>query len=365
MDNTEIHYVTYDPDEIWNEMQQAYIDAGGDILYPGDEKEMLLRSVLADIVQVFAGVDNALRMQTLRYAVGDYLDVIGEARSCERIQAQAATATAQITARATGQARTIAKETLSMTADGEVFYTPTEDITLSGISEVISVTIVADRSGAAGNALASGTQMQLASTISAIESIITTSAGAGGNDKEDDEVYRARICEYGLASVSTGPSRQYESQAKAVSSIILDAKAVNLGAGNVGVYLLLSDPESAAGIISDVEAALSAEDVRPLTDNVTVALATDISYTLNVGYESDGSSSTQAAVAQAVVEYQEWQDNVIGRAFNPDRLMAAIYQAGATRVIWQEGSEFNGGNVEYTEIAETEHCVGNIMLTAL
>ena len=95
---------------------------------------------------------------------------------------------------------------------------------------------------------------------------------AGGNDKEDDETYRARIREYGLASVSTGPARQYESQAKAVSSIIFDAKAVNLGAGEVGVYLLLSDPDSAAGIISDVEAALSADDVRPLTDDVTVAL---------------------------------------------------------------------------------------------
>ena len=73
MDSTELHYVTYDPDAIWKEMMLAYITAGGDVLYPGDEKEMLLRSVQADIVQVFAGVDNALRMQTLRYAVGDYL----------------------------------------------------------------------------------------------------------------------------------------------------------------------------------------------------------------------------------------------------------------------------------------------------
>ena len=32
MDNTEIHYVTFDPDEIWDEMQYAYVEAGGDIL---------------------------------------------------------------------------------------------------------------------------------------------------------------------------------------------------------------------------------------------------------------------------------------------------------------------------------------------
>ena len=39
-----------------------------------------------------------------------------------------------------------------------------------------------------------------------------------------------------------------------------------------------------------------------------------------------------AAVAAAISDYQEWQDNVIGQAFNPDRLMAAVYNAGAIRV---------------------------------
>ena len=35
MDNTELHYLTYDPDEIWVEMMTNYVEAGGDILYPG------------------------------------------------------------------------------------------------------------------------------------------------------------------------------------------------------------------------------------------------------------------------------------------------------------------------------------------
>ena len=62
------------------------------------------------------------------------------------------------------------------------------------------------------------------------------------------------------------------------------------------------------------------------------------------------------------IRYQKWQDNTIGRAFNPDRLMAAIYQAGATRVIWGDGSAFNGGNVAYAEIDPDAHCKGTISL---
>ena len=42
MDNTELHYLTYDDEEIWMAMTAAYIAAGGDILYPGDEKENLM-----------------------------------------------------------------------------------------------------------------------------------------------------------------------------------------------------------------------------------------------------------------------------------------------------------------------------------
>jgi len=364
MDDTELHYVTYDPDEIWVDMMTAYVDAGGDILYPGDEKEMLLRSVLADIVQVFAGVDNALRMQTLRYAVGDYLDVIGELRNCERIQAAAATATISITTNATGASETLEAGT-AVTADGMVFYLLADDLTLSGYAQTIQATVIADRTGTVGNGLLSGTTMHMQVPHPAINSVTAASDATGGQDKEEDESYRDRIREYGLASVSTGPARQYEAAAKAVSSIIVDAKAINLSAGSVGVYLILSDSTGAAALIQSVADALNADDVRPMTDTVSVYEATDIEYTLNVEYIADNSSATNQAISDAATSYQEWQDNTIGLAFNPDRLMAALYQAGATRVLWGDGSEFNGGDVEYTTIAQNARCKGTITLTAI
>lgn len=365
MDNTELHYVTYDPEEIWKDMMTAYLTSGGDILYPGDEKDMLLRSVLAVVTQVFAGVDNGLRMQTLRYAVGDYLDVLGENRNCERIQAQAAKATVTITTNATGEADTLAAGT-AMTADGEVFYLLEDDVPLTGYVQTLTASIVADRTGSIGNGLLTGTQMQMQATNPAINSIIAATDATGGQEREADEAYRERIREYGLASVSTGPARQYEAAAKAVSSVIVDANAVNLAAGSVGIYLILSTDTGAEALIQSVEEALNAEDVRPLTDTVSVYKATDVPYTLNVKYLCDNSSAVTQAITDAVAAYQEWQDNTIGLAFNPDRLMAALYQAGATRVVWGEGSNFDGsGDVTYTEIEENERCKGTITLTAL
>ena len=112
-------------------------------------------------------------------------------------------------------------------------------------------------------------------------------------------------------------------------------------------------------------AALNAQDVRPLTDTVEVYRATQMPYELKVQYAQEAGSNITTAIGEAVEEYQKWQDEEIGRAFNPDKLMAMLYQAGAIRVLWGDGSNFNGGAVEYTTIAENAHCKGKITLAVM
>lgn len=362
--NDEIHYLSYDPDSIWLEMATAYAEAGGDALYPGDEKEMLLRSVQAIVIQVFAAVDTALRMDTLRYATGDYLDLYGEKRNCIRNYAKAATCTVMLTFRATGIARTL-KAGTALTADGERIYLLADDVQQTGLAHEVMANIVCRDVGSAGNGLLAGTQMQLMTPNPSITMITVVTDASGGQDKEDDDSYRERIQTYGLMNTTTGPASQYERVAMAVSSEIIDAKAVRLGAGIVGVYLLLDSTEGEAATLAAVSAALNAQDVRPLTDEVQVKTSTPLTYTLNVQYEQETGDNIGTAVAAAAAEYRAWQNNTIGRAFNPDKLMAMIYQAGATRVAWAEGSSFNGGAVAYTPIGETEHCTGEITLEVM
>jgi len=365
MDNTEIHYLTFDPDEMWDEMQLAYMDEGGDVLYSGDEKYMLLRGVHAILMQAFAAVDNALRMDTLRYAQREYLKIYGEKRNCIYKNAEKATATITITFKATGKSDVMAAGE-PVTADGEMLYLLDEDVIDNGYAQTVTVSVTCAIAGTAGNGLLSGTQLQALLPHDGIYSIYVTTDATGGMDDEDFEVYRERIRNYGLTNITTGPEVQYESAAKDVSTVILDANAVNLGAGQVGVYLLLSDTTGSAAIITAVTAALNSVSVRPLTDQVSVALATAIPYTLNVQYEAGSGSNISTAIGEAVTEYQEWQDHVIGQPFNPDKLMAMLYQAGCTRVVWGTGSEFgSGGDVEYTPIQANQYCSGTISLAVI
>lgn len=359
-----VHYLTYDPEEIYKQLHYAHIDAGGDVLYFGDEKEMLVRAMQMGLVQMLAAADNALRMATLRYAVHDYLDLLGETRDCPRIQAKPARAIVEIKFRATGKAGVLKKDT-PMTADGSHLYMLDEDITQTGYAQTIRAGVTANDLGSVGNGLISGTQMQFLISFASVESVYCVEDAAGGQEREEDEAYRERIRTHGLANLTTGPAIQYEAIAKSVTSEIKDAQAVNLGPGKVGVFLLLESGTGAAAIIKSVKEALNGQQTRPMTDEVQVFQAADIPYSLHVMYKPESGSNISGALSDVVSEYRSWQDETIGRAFNPDRLMAHIYQAGAVRVYFGEDSQFDGGPIAFTEIGESERCKGTITLEVI
>ena len=364
MDDTELHYLAYDADEMIQAMLAAYMDAGGSVIRAGDEREILLRGVQGILMQAFAGVDNALRMATLRYAIGDYLDVIGENRNCERIQAQQATAVITITTGNTGEVETIPAGSL-LTEDGAALYMTDEDVTLPGTAGTVTVNVTAEQPGSRGNSLAEGAQVQFVEEFAGVVSAVCSTAASGGVDREEDEAYRERIRTQGMSAVTTGPADQYRAAAMAVSTEILDAAPVNGGGGVVNVYLLTVEGAGTAALIAAVEEALSAEDVRPLTDQVNVELADKKEYVLNVEYTASNTTNIAQALEEAVEEYRKWQNETIGQPFNPDKLMALLYGAGCSRVVFGSGSEFDGGAAVYTEIDVNEYCDGTITLTAV
>lgn len=359
MDNNELHYLTYDPNAVFLEMLTAYLEAGGDTIFGGDEKEMLLRAVQAIIVQTFAGVDNALRMGTLRYAVGEYLDSIGDTRGCKRKQATKASMTAEITESNDHRTHTL-EVGLLLTANGEKLYALNEEVQLTGSGETHEVKLTCTEAGAFGNGLPSGTLMQFLIAQDGVVSVLTTSESIGGADEEDDESYRESIRMHSAVLTTTGTAIQYESSAKDVSLDVVDAKAINEGSGVVGVYIVIDEDADPETVINAVKERLNQPDVKPLTDTVTVAEATKINYTINVEYRGETGVDIEEAVKNAAASYSIWQDSTIGQAFNPDRLMALLYHAGCTRVTWGAGSSFNGGTVQYTEIEPRKRCYGTV-----
>lgn len=360
------NYIDFDPEALWRSMIYTHVYCGGGALYPGDEKEMLLRTVQVVIEQTLAKINDALRMATLRHATGVYLDMQGENRDCERLSAEAAAGMVDIVL-TKGGAPGVLPEGAELTADGTKLYALAEDVPYAGNGETVSAPIVCLEAGVSGNGLPVGTEMWFTRAYAQVARVTLTGETVGGMDEETDEAYRERIRLSGLASVTTGPSSQYETRARAVSSEIIDVKATQNGAGQVLLTVLFDTEGEHEALLQAVRDACDDRLTRPLTDQVTAKEATVLPYTLNIQYRPPtGPSGTLAQdVADAVAEYQTWQDMTIGRAFNPDKLVADIYRAGAERVVISEDSRFNGGDAAYTEIDPTARCKGVIQTAVM
>lgn len=171
-----------------------------------------------------------------------------------------------------------------------------------------------------------------------------------------------------MQSSTTGPASQYEAVALSASSELIDVRAVNGGAGVVDVNLLLADGADTYNVIAAVKDALNDDTVRPLTDTVNVRLASTVEYSIVVAYSiaSPLKAVEGARALRATAdEYLAWQDNAIGRAFDPFRLIGMLYQAGASRVEFKPESRFNGGALQYIEIDAYTHTSGSVALEAM
>lgn len=359
-----VRYVEYDPDKIWENIMQVWSEAGGSVLYPGDEKEMLLRTFQNVTVNRLAAFDAGAKMHTLRFALEEYLDIKGEDNFCPRIEAAAATGSVKITIGATGQAGEIPAGT-EITAEGGVYFRTTQGAAYNGYEQTVIVPIECTVPGGVGNGLKAGTQMQPVESLEYVRHMEIYQATAGGNDREEDEPYRERIRTAGPANVTTGPSDRYEAVAKAVSSDILDARALRISAGQVGVYLIVEDGADEESLKAQVLSALTTKSERPLTDLVVVETAEALTYQLSIRYQLEETAAGNVAtqIAQAVEDYRKWQDYTLGQAFNPDYLVARMYQAGAMHVKVDGGSSFNGGAAQYTPILKRQRCTGSVQLT--
>lgn len=124
---------------------------------------------------------------------------------------------------------------------------------------------------------------------------------------------------------------------KTYSQTIGDVKVTSPNPVEVEIRFIMTDGElPTKTVIDGVAAYLQDENIRPLTDKVTVlapeTVKFNIAFTYYVNLSDQSKAGTiQAEVAQAVADYIEWQTRTIGRDINPSELMKRIVAAGAKR----------------------------------
>lgn len=296
-----------------------------------------LYAAAAQIYQAMKYVDIKGKMDTVKYSVGDFLDLLGAFRcGATRNQAAAAVTTIRFTLSAARASVTAIPQGTRIAA-GQLFFETSvyTEIPAGDLTADIPATCMT--AGETGNGLAPGELKTLVDPVPYVQSVENTSTSSGGADRESDESFAARIF-IAPGKYSTSGSRNgYEYHVQDYSSAIGGVHvSSDQAAGTVDIVFVMADGSlPSAEMISAMSQHMSAETLRPMNDLVTVHAPAEVKYTVSLTYyinQSDNNRAVaiQQAVSAAVDSYVAWQRK-IGRDINPSKLLALVMGAGAKR----------------------------------
>lgn len=153
---------------------------------------------------------------------------------------------------------------------------------------------------------------------------------------ESDEDFRRRI-QLGPEGFSVaGPEGAYVFHALSADARVLDASATSPSPGQVVVSVLSREGDGTAsqGLLDIVEAKLSADDVRPLTDQVLVKPATIVNYMVDAALFTFAGPDSQVVLAEARTRLDRYisESHRLGRDVTRSGMFAALHAEGVQRV---------------------------------
>lgn len=296
-----------------------------------------LYAAAAQIYQAMKYVDIKGKMDTVKYSVGDFLDLLGAFRcGATRNQAAAAVTTIRFTLSAARASVTAVPQGTRIAA-GQLFFAT------SAYAEIPAGDLTADipatcmTAGETGNGSSPGELKTLVDPVPYVQSVENTSTSSGGADRESDESFAARIFiapgKYSTAGSRNGYEYHVQDYSSAIGGVHVSS---DQAAGTVDIVFVMADGSlPSAEMISAMSQHMSAETLRPMNDLVTVRAPAEVKYTVSLTYyinqsDNNRAAAIQQAVSAAVDSYIAWQRK-IGRDINPSKLLALVMGAGAKR----------------------------------
>lgn len=161
--------------------------------------------------------------------------------------------------------------------------------------------------------------------------------GVARLDGEDDEAFRTRAILGPEAFSTAGPARSYVYHALSADPDILDASCDSPSPGQVVVTILsrLNDGAAGEAMLAAAAAACSAEDVRPITDQVIVQAAEILTYAIEAEVITYPGVAAGAALeaGQARLTRLVSDRFGLGRTVTRAQIIAALTVDGVQNVI--------------------------------
>ena len=339
--DSEVQFVNPDIDDIIAELTTQYELTVGRTVQPSSPEKLFISWVADALMQAYVGINYAANQNIPSRAEGENLDALGELFfDKDRPEASEASVTMRFhISEAQSTTILIPAGTRVSPASGDPIFETEADASVTIGSTYVDVHCTCQTVGADGNGYTAGQINNLIDPFPYYDHCENITESAGGTDEAtDDEYYDLMVASEDAYSCA-GATGAYEYWAKSVSTDIADVIVTSPSAGQVNIHALMADHTIAGAEIKQlIYNACNADEHRPLTDYVQVVDPDVVRYNVKMTYytsrESPASiAEIQAAVEEAVAEFNSWQSSRLGRDINPSKLTEYVMKAGAKRVV--------------------------------
>lgn len=333
-------FIERDPATILQQVIAEWENETGLALDPTQPESLLLHVFAYRETLLRIGVQEAARANLLRWAKYPVIDYLGEllaGESGQRLGAQPAQATERFAlAAAHGALVVIPAGTRVRSKDGRVVLSLDEAATIPIGQLYVDAVVTASDAGEQANGYLPGQVTTLVDTVPLISSVTNVTATSGGAPRESDERYLERLLYAADAASTAGSEVGYQFHARSASTAIADVVVRSPAPSDVELVILAVDGAPSPELLALVAAKVSATDVRPLTDSVTVVGATSAAWTIVAALwlyrdaESTGALSVALTAAQT---YADARRHRLGRDAVLNQLRGVLCVPGVYDVV--------------------------------
>lgn len=336
--------ITYDDvlSEMISDYQTEYEKETGQsvVLRPGDQEHIHLRIEAAQYYQMYLKLDNAAKMNLLKYSKGDFLKHLGAFKKTFIQEPKAAILTARFTLSEVRKEVIYIPQGTRITAGDGIYFETNEYAEVKAGETYADVDCTCQTEGTVGNDYIVGQVETIVDPVPYVISVSNITKSTGGAGEESEESFRENIFMAPSSYSTAGPSDAYEYWVKQYNSAAIeDVKIYEPDDAVVDIRVLLSGGElPSETFCSGVLEYLKENPIIPMTDKVTVAAPDVVNYNLTATYYIARSDVNNIATIQESIEaakdtFLNWQKTKIGRDINPDALTEFIRAAGGKRAV--------------------------------